>query len=81
MHPEQHLVIYRQQERELEQRLARRRAVAERAGHDRPGRDMPVGWRWAIELTARLRASAPTRRRRAPVPIARVCRAPSCGVA
>jgi hypothetical protein len=36
MHPDLFLIVYRQSERELEQRLAHRRAAAERQRQSRP---------------------------------------------
>lgn len=52
MHPELHLVVHRQQERELEQRLARELVRRERAASGSPVVASP----WWVVLTERLRA-------------------------
>jgi hypothetical protein len=54
MHPELYLTIYRQQERELEQRLLHRLRAQERAGASRPATAAPFAGlaTWFASLTA-----------------------------
>ena len=55
MHPELYLTIYRQQERELEQRLLHRLRAQERAVASRPAATAPFAGlaTWFAALTAR----------------------------
>lgn len=59
MHPELYLTVYRQQERELEQRLLHRLRAQERATASRPATATPFAGlaAWFAALTARPRQS------------------------
>ncbi len=62
MHPDLYLIVYRQAERELEQRLAHRRAAAERQPPSSPTRVSPSA-----------RVTALLNRRATPRPAGPVC--------
>lgn len=59
MHPELYLTVYRQQERELEQRLLHRLRTEERRPARTPVRSTGTVTRWFAALTARPQPSGP----------------------